>query len=62
MSYSSENPVLRRLLEATDPGDIKAAAIELLKIHDATNFEVSRYLQEGERIYKAYMADGKMKR
>jgi hypothetical protein len=31
-------------------------------MRDATNFEVARYLQEGDKIYKSYVNDGKMKR
>ena len=62
MSDSRDNPVLWRLLQATNAAELKAAAVALSRIRDASNHEVSKYLQEGERIYKAYMRDGKTKR
>lgn len=62
MSISDENYVLRRVLNATNPVELNAAAMELSRIRDSSNLEVSLYLQQGEKIYQSFMADGQTKR
>jgi hypothetical protein len=59
---SDEGDVLRRVHRAGNAAELHAAAKSLSRMRDATNFEVARYLQEGDKIYKSYVNDGKMKR
>jgi len=58
----NEGDVLKRVHRADNAIELNAAAKHLSRIRDARNHEVSRYLQEGEKIYKAYVNDGKIKR
>jgi hypothetical protein len=59
---SDENYTLQRVLNATTPVELNAAAVSLSRMRDAANNDVALCLRKGEKVYKAYIKDGKTKR
>jgi hypothetical protein len=61
MPADDESYSLKRVLNATNPAELHAAAKSLSRLRDATNHTVASYLQKGDQIYQAHVKAGKMK-
>ena len=59
---SDENYVLQRVLQATDPVELRAAAAALLHVRDGANKDLALCLRLGDKVHKQYVLDGRMKR
>lgn len=59
---ADESYVLQRVLRATNPVELRAAAAALLHVRDRSNKDLALCLRQGEQVYKQYVQDGKMKR